>query len=44
MRRVDEGDGIISQGKKKERERDSFIHTEMAHQVFPHERPELTIC
>lgn len=36
--------GLLVKVKKKERERDSFIHTEMAHQVFPHERPELTIC
>lgn len=28
----------------KVKKRDSFAHTEMAHQVFPSKLPELNIC
>lgn len=43
MRRVSKyGNGVISQGEKEET--DSFIHTEIAHQVFPYKLPELNIC
>lgn len=36
------GMGLLLKVKKEET--DSFIHTEMAHQVFPYKLPELNIC
>lgn len=36
------GTGLLLKVKKEET--DSFIHTEMAHQVFPYKLPELNIC